>query len=629
MLASADLLRPIEGKNPVGTNVRYDPVYDRIKQARRDDPLHDPPIKADWGEVENLAAEVLGERSKDLWVAAWLCEALLQRHGIAGLAAGLELVQRLLETYWADIHPQAEDGDLELRAAPLAWIGEYLDVPVRLSSLNAHRHHYVGYRESQAVPTEEEAESDKQKRSRRDAAIADGKLEPESFEAGFVATPRAWYEELVAAIDTAIERAANLETFCDERFGEAAPGFRKLRGALEELRRAAGTLLDRKAASESGGVELGDVVAATGSEEATVEAAIPPSDSVRATEAEGPAETENAGAAPGEAAPSVARARSTEPRPQPPQPTSRDDAAARIAAAARYLRAETATDPAPYLLLRGFRWGELRANAGALEPRLLEAPPTELRARLKGHLLDGSWADLLEAAEDVMATPFGRGWLDLQRYVVTALEALGPDYAPAADAVRSALRSLLDDLPGLVDASLMDDSATANRETLAWLRAHGVLRADHGAEDEAAVEPAAPAEPPPTSADQILKRLGTSDPQRAIDILMRNAERERSERAGFLRRADAARIMVECGHERVALPILRRMLEQIEQHRLEEWEASQTVAGALGLLYRCMDRLGVDSKEQDALYLRVCRLDPLQAIAVPRGDGAATEKVEA
>ena len=102
-----------------------------------------------------------------------------------------------------------------------------------------------------------------------------------------------------------------------------------------------------------------------------------------------------------------------------PQPTSREDAASRIAAIAKYLRQSDPTSPAPYLLVRGFRWGELRASGRTPDPRLLEAPATQIRTQLKSLLLDGKWDALLEACENVMATPNGRGWLDLQRYALT------------------------------------------------------------------------------------------------------------------------------------------------------------------------------------------------------------------
>src|SRR5690606_31204836 len=136
----------------------------------------------------------------------------------------------------------------------------------------------------------------------------------------------------------------------------------------------------------------------------------------------------------------------------------------------RFLRREAPADPAPYLLLRGFRWGELRAGGGHVEPTLLTAPPTEVRSRVKGLLLDEKWEDLLEAAEEVMASPFGRGWLDLQRYVIAAVDALGEEFAPVGRAVRGALRALLEDLPELPAMTLADDTPVANGETIAWLK---------------------------------------------------------------------------------------------------------------------------------------------------------------
>jgi type VI secretion system protein ImpA len=69
--------------------------------------------------------------------------------------------------------------------------------------------------------------------------------------------------------------------------------------------------------------------------------------------------------------------------------------------------------------------------------------------------------------ESAAATECARGWLDLQRYAITACEQLG--YTAAAFAIRSELACLLADYPKLVSATLLDDTGTANPETVAWL----------------------------------------------------------------------------------------------------------------------------------------------------------------
>ena len=86
-----DLLNPIPGDSPSGTNLRYAPVYDKIKEARRQD--DDAPQGewqrerkvADYKQVIKLAGETLATQTKDLQLAAWLTEAFLHQEGFGGL----------------------------------------------------------------------------------------------------------------------------------------------------------------------------------------------------------------------------------------------------------------------------------------------------------------------------------------------------------------------------------------------------------------------------------------------------------------------------------------------------------------------------------------------------------------
>lgn len=292
-------------------------------------------------------------------------------------------------------------------------------------------------------------------------------------------------------------------------------------------------------------------------------------------------------------------------------PRSREDAGTRMAALARWLRAQDPADPAPYLMTRGFRWGELRA--GDLDPRLLAAPPTDGRVRLRRLALDGRWAELLDAAEEMMAAEHGRGWLDLQRYAVTACEALGAEYDAVGRAIAGALRGLLADLPALPGLALMDDSPAANAETAAWLRAAGIVG------DAAAHEA-----PVPATVEARARALAAAgDAQGAVRVLMDAADAERSPRARFLLRTEAAEVLVDARREAVAAPLLRDLAAQADRHALDGWESPDVVARPLALLCRCLDALGDAEGDREALYRRVCRLDPLRALPLRGGARAA------
>src|SRR5690242_14638637 len=121
------LLTPISSERPCGDNLRWDSVYDEIKQARRDeskDALDATEVQADWRLVADRATEVLIGRSKDLMIAGYLTEALVQMQGFAGLRDGLGVINGLLATFWDGLYPSIEGDDLDPRAAPVIWFTE-------------------------------------------------------------------------------------------------------------------------------------------------------------------------------------------------------------------------------------------------------------------------------------------------------------------------------------------------------------------------------------------------------------------------------------------------------------------------------------------------------------------------
>ena len=67
----ADLLNPVPGENPSGADLRYDPIYEKIKEARREE---DDAAQGDWKrerkvadykQVIKLASETLATKTKE------------------------------------------------------------------------------------------------------------------------------------------------------------------------------------------------------------------------------------------------------------------------------------------------------------------------------------------------------------------------------------------------------------------------------------------------------------------------------------------------------------------------------------------------------------------------------------
>src|ERR1700722_14733625 len=107
-----DLLNPISEDKPSGENLRYAPIYEKIKEARRED--DDAPQGlwqrerkvADWVLTVKLISETLATKTKDLQLVVWLAEAMLKREGVAGLRETVDLAKGMLETFWDTLHPE-------------------------------------------------------------------------------------------------------------------------------------------------------------------------------------------------------------------------------------------------------------------------------------------------------------------------------------------------------------------------------------------------------------------------------------------------------------------------------------------------------------------------------------------
>jgi type VI secretion system protein ImpA len=593
-----DLLNPIEGPNPSGANLRYDSVYDKIKEARREETQPPPGMTeqdrkvSDNAQVIKLTTDLLTNKTKDLQLAAWLTEAWLKQRGFGGLKDGLALCCGLVDKFWDTLYPEIEDGDAESRGAPLGFLGVKLDIPVKLVPVvEKAKYGLLDHKQSRDVGYEDQVKGEEAKKKRAQL-LKEGKLTPELFDKAFEETPKKFYAQAEKDLDACLENLTRLKKSCDEKFGDEGPAFGPLQSALDASRHLIHGFLQKKREKEPDPVE-----------EAPATEAAPGAGGEGGPAAAGPVRTGVLISVDGSS-----------------EPPDRIDAIKKIAEAAAFLRRREPQSPASYLMLRGLRWGELRAAIELADPTKLEAPPTDLRRHLKKLLLDKKYEELLDAAESAMALPCGRAWLDMQRFVVEACEALGSGYEAIARAIRSELKALVTDIPQLLDATLMDETPVANAETRAWLVSLSQAPASATPTDGAAHAASSnglgsrwPGQPTDAYVSA-LQALRDGQERKAFEILQQDIARKRSGRERFRRRMQLVEICATTNKPNVAQPILDDVAAAIENHKLDEWEDPGLVASALATLMKMSVKIQADKAAQQKIFERICRLDPAQAL---------------
>ncbi|NNC04821.1 type VI secretion system protein TssA, partial [Corallococcus exiguus] len=237
------LLAPVSEDAPAGPHLRHDQTYDDIREARRED---DPALLKDigrdqfkhahWRQVAWLCQEAL-PRSKDLQLAAWLTEALLELHGLQGLAEGLRLLAALADRYWDTAWPALEGGDVSPRVSVLEWLDRNATPRLKripLSQPTGGSGTACCYADWERILHREKHEA----RSRDDEPARDGSqpLDAQGFLSALRSTPAAFYPPLGKALREVDDAALEVESVFSPHLDEERPLLGQLRRALEDLR---------------------------------------------------------------------------------------------------------------------------------------------------------------------------------------------------------------------------------------------------------------------------------------------------------------------------------------------------------------------------------------------------------
>jgi type VI secretion system protein ImpA len=329
------LLVPIAADAPSGASLRYDPVFLQLRQSREEDdaslPMREwerPLKKADWRALANQCAGLLSSRSKDLQLAAWLCEAWTRQHRMDGFMAGVKVLNGLVDQYWDSVHPQIEDGDVDARVASFVWMNENLSLLLRLhvpvATLADRRPSWINLAQweqlAAGVVPEQQGQGD------------DPPLDREQLIAAIDTRGLLWLDDLSRCVQEALQDWDALSRKLDDKLALEAPSLGKVSDTLRRMQRACVSLMNGRNPHPA----APPAPAAAVQPEDTQEQPMTDSHTMAHTP------VQPAG----------------EPLPSGPI-TSREDAYRLLEAAAEFLQRTEPHSPTPYLVKRAVSWGQM------------------------------------------------------------------------------------------------------------------------------------------------------------------------------------------------------------------------------------------------------------------------------
>lgn len=343
------LLAPLPGPEPTGESLRYSPVYAQIRDARLEEDQSLPMgewtralKKADWPAMETLCIDVLTTSTKDLQIAGWLTEAWTRRHGLAGLAAGAQLLEGLCRNFWDDIHPRIEDDDVEIRVAPLFWINDniaqtlFLHLPLMPRADQSPD--YLSLSDWQRAVAAEFAAG----ASRDSKAVGAASRKDMLQEATH-------HIQTLVTVDIRAQQAGEswetLTRLLDEKLGEQSPSLSKVTESIKQIRLAVRSLLQDRDPRDAE-AEAAEVL----SPAITEPAYAAPISEMTAME-DNSIDSVNSHAAQSAALPGLPAL--------PAKVNTRAEAYRLLELAAAFLEQTEPHSPTPYLIKRAITWGRL------------------------------------------------------------------------------------------------------------------------------------------------------------------------------------------------------------------------------------------------------------------------------
>lgn len=559
---------PISQDAPAGEDTTYLPEFEELQNEI--DKLSVVSAQAgqvDWDRVLELGSVLLAEKSKNLLVAAYTAEALIQTRQFEGLQLGTQVLKDLVENYWDTLFPPKKRKKGRINA--LKWWYDRAEKFLKNYESPAQP--------AQCVDDIKQLLSD-----------FDGLLAEKSDDAPML-------RPLIQHVDKIPVEARQPDPEPQpepEVEAEAEPEAQpQTAGAAAET---AGGGAPEDAAEEKapdGSKPAGEKQPRQPAPQTAEAAPVPP------------------------ATPAMTQA-----------PESDRDAKKTLNASldtlgrlARYYLQINDANPMAYRLNRIYAWLTVDALPLVQEENKTPLPPPDpaVKSALEDQLAAGDCQNAVAAAEAGLRERLF--WLDLNRLAARGLEALGEKYEPARDMICQETAMLVKRLPGLENLAFSDGTPFCDSQTRKWLKS--ITGAD-AAQQEVLPVPAGQNGTETGSRhaeieDQAGQLVKNKKMVAAVELLQDHLASCSSGREALLFRISLCRVLINAGRTELALPQLEALEAGIDAHGIESWEPELALQG-LALVYagfRDCDREPLRDRA-GAVFDRIARINPAAAYKI-------------
>jgi type VI secretion system protein VasJ len=299
-------------------------------------------------------------------------------------------------------------------------------------------------------------------------------------------------------------------------------------------------------------------------------------------------------------------------------PETATEAVGAVLKMSRFIREQDPTNPIAYRLARIALWDPLLAEPANEKGKTLFADLAPHRLQYLNTLVEeANWDTLLTVAENTYGEAPYHFLLDLQRFVVMAMNGLGESYQAAKEAVLLETAVLLKRLPALLRFTFIDGLNFADPATQFWVEdvVAPVLASGGGGTD--AGEDKALAD----QYEQAKKLAAEGKLSEALGVLQAGARQDGSRRSRFFRRFYMAQLCLQGNQPLVACSLLEELDREMERVALATWDAGVAL-DVWTHLHRSYEMLkGREDIPQESLgerarqvFAKICQVDVTRAL---------------